>query len=34
MLQVEVDLIQAIATSHDVFGVLPTGYGESLCFAW
>ena len=29
----QLQIIEAIVTGHDVFGVLPTGYGKSLCYA-
>ena len=29
----QLEVVLAIATGQDVFGVLPTGYGKSLCYA-
>ena len=29
----QLEVVPAIATGQDVFGVLPTGYGKSLCYA-
>ena len=29
----QVDVILALVTGNDVFAVLPTGYGKSLCYA-
>ena len=26
-------IVESFVTGHDVFGVLPTGYGKSLCYA-
>ena len=28
----QLEVVLAIATGQDVFGVLPTGYGKSLCY--
>ena len=30
----QLEVVLAIATGQDVFGVLPTGYGKSLCYAF
>ena len=27
----QVEVVEKFLTGHDVFGVLPTGYGKSLC---
>ena len=29
----QLEVVLAIVTGQDVFGVLPTGYGKSLCYA-
>ena len=29
----QLEVVLALATEQDVFGVLPTGYGKSLCYA-
>ena len=29
----QVQVIEKFVSSHDVFGILPTGYGKSLCYA-
>ena len=29
----QLEVVLAIATGQDVFGVLPTGYGKILCYA-
>ena len=29
----QLKVVLALATEQDVFGVLPTGYGKSLCYA-
>ena len=29
----QLEVVLAIATGQDVLGVLPTGYGKSLCYA-
>lgn len=29
----QLQIVQSFVTGHDVFGVLPTGYGKSLCYA-
>ena len=29
----QLQIVEAFVTGHDVFGVLPTGYGKSLCYA-
>ena len=28
----QLDMVEAFVKEHDVFAVLPTGYGKSLCF--
>ena len=28
----QLDVVEAFVKGHDVFGMLPTGYGKSLCF--
>ena len=29
----QLQIVESFVTGHDVFGVLPTGYGKSLCYA-
>ena len=29
----QLQIVESFMTGHDVFGVLPTGYGKSLCYA-
>lgn len=31
--ELQVDVIRPLVAGQDVFGILPTGYGKSLCFA-
>ena len=33
MKSAQLQIVESFVTGHDVFGVLPTGYGKSLCYA-
>ncbi len=32
--ELELNVVLSVATGHDVFAVLPTGYGKSLCYGY